>query len=103
MSANLGNSAALVADPAFNERVQAAVVEHAITLIVAADIAPQAAALARRAVYNPTGYLPLWVGVCADDATISTNATATSVVDADLRRVITNSWDAAARVLAGLG
>lgn len=102
MSANLGNSAALYDTVEFRNRVRAAMIEHATTLLSSASIdgsPPErmlTLRLALRVIADADAHVPNLARICADNATVSAHADAAQVSDEDIRYVVQSLWSAAA-------
>ncbi|HEU5032696.1 MAG TPA: hypothetical protein VFV01_47790 [Spirillospora sp.] len=106
MSSSLSTSGAFAADPAFQQRVSAAIIEHAKVAVQStdADLVKRTAAvrLGEAVLYDPTSYVRLFSGLCADDATVSAQATVGDVTDDMIRGVVAALWASVYVVVPGL-
>lgn len=104
MSADLSNSASLVSDQAFRARVAAALTEWAVTASQDTsggfDVLSLRLRLVRAVVYDANRLTPIFVALCADDATIS--GAGTAATDEDIRRVVDAMWQPVAASVPGI-
>lgn len=98
MSASLSNTVALVNNQTFTHRVEAAVVEHAVTIASESSTTPwpPRVGLAMSVLVDPTNRARTFVRLAANDPTISGCDSPADVPDDDLRRVVSTLWSAVA-------
>lgn len=107
MSANLSNSATLVASPAFRGLVEAAIREYAIATLADREGTLENMwlrhAMARSVIHDAGSYVEKFAGIIADDATVSTTADPAAVDVARVRAVVEGVWASVAASTPGVG
>jgi hypothetical protein len=108
MSTDLGKSVSLLADSTFRERVKAATLEYAKSVIVDDPTANIVEKIVRRqlalaVIADATARLGPFVQLVADDNVVSGATNAAAVADTDIRRVVSAMWSAIGAAVPNLG
>lgn len=102
MSASLANSATLYDDVDFRNRVRAAMVEYASTILSSATIEGTIAErmlttrLALRVVADADAHVPNFARLVADNASVSAQIDPAVVPDGDIKYVVQSLWTSVA-------
>lgn len=108
MSADLGKTVDLLADSRFRDRVKAAMLEQAKSIIVSDTTTNIAEKIVRRqlalsVVADSSARVGPFLQLVADDTTVSGAATPTAVTDQNIRDVVVAMWSPIAAATPNLG